>query len=381
MGKQWKQWDTLLFWASKSLQMVTAAMKLRYLLLGRKSYDQPRQRIKKQRHCFANKGPSSQSYGFSSSHVWMWELDYKESWALKNLCFWTVVLENTLESPLDYKKIKPVHLKGNQSWIFIGRTGAEAETPILCPPDVKNRLIGKDPDAGKDWRWEEKGMTEDEKVGWHHQHDGHELNKFQELVMNREAWKQSMAPQCQTWLGNWNELNVYVFMLLSQLILPSSSHTVSTSLPFWPHLTLIRASLGGQTVKNPPAMWKTRVQSLSWEDPLDDGMSTHSSVLSWRIPMEREAWLAIAHGVAKSWTWRKWLSTTQPQLSPKVLSLNAVTLGIQAFNIWIVARAWGLQDSVHNRRKRSLSKTPTWVLQPGEESICNVNIMAICSRS
>ena len=106
--------------------------------------------------CFANKGPSSQSYGFSRSHVWMWELNYKESWAPKN-CFWTVVLEKTLESPLDCKKMQPVHPKGNQSWIFIGRTEAEAEAPILRPPDAKNWLIGKAPDSGKDWRQEKKG--------------------------------------------------------------------------------------------------------------------------------------------------------------------------------------------------------------------------------
>ena len=104
----------------------------------KKSYDQPRQCIKKQRHYFAHKGPSSQSYGFSSSHVWMWELDHKESWALKTWCSWTVVLEKTLESPLDYKEIQPVHPKGNQSWIFIERTDAEAETPIIWPPDTKN---------------------------------------------------------------------------------------------------------------------------------------------------------------------------------------------------------------------------------------------------
>ena len=106
---------------------------------------------------------------FSSSHVWMWELDYKESWVPKNWCFWTVVLEKSLESLLDSKEIQPVHPKGNQSWIFIGRTDAEAETPVLWPPDVKNWLIGKDSDAGKDWRQEEKGMTEDDMVGWHHQ--------------------------------------------------------------------------------------------------------------------------------------------------------------------------------------------------------------------
>ena len=115
----------------------------------KKSCNQPRQHIKKQRHYFANKGLSSQSYGFSSSHVWMWELDYKESWALKNWCFWTVVLEKTLESPLDCKEIQPVNPKGNQSWIFTGRTDDEAEAPILWPPDAKNRLTGKDPAAGK----------------------------------------------------------------------------------------------------------------------------------------------------------------------------------------------------------------------------------------
>ena len=114
-------------------------------------------------------------YGFSSSHVWMWELDYKESWALKNWCFWTMVLEKTLESPLDSKEIQPVHPKGNQSWIFIGRNDAEAEIPILWQPDAKGWLILKDPDAGKDWGQEEKGMTEDEMAGWHHQLDGCEF--------------------------------------------------------------------------------------------------------------------------------------------------------------------------------------------------------------
>jgi len=141
----------------------------------KKSYDQPRQHIKKQRHHFTNKGPSSQSYGFSSSHVWMSELDHKESWAPKNWCFWTVVLGKTLESPLDCTEIQPVNPKGNQSWIFIGRIDAEAETPILWLPDAKNWLTGKDPDGGKDWRWDEKGTIEDETVGWHHWCDGHEF--------------------------------------------------------------------------------------------------------------------------------------------------------------------------------------------------------------
>ena len=128
-----------------------------------KSYDKTRAES-----LFANKGPNSQSYGFSSSHFWIWELDRKEIWAPKIWCFWTVVLEKTLESPLDYKEIKPVSSKGNHSWIFIGDTDAEAEAPILWPPDSKSRLTGKDPDAGKDWRQEEKGTTEDEMVGWHH---------------------------------------------------------------------------------------------------------------------------------------------------------------------------------------------------------------------
>ena len=135
------------------------------------------------------KDSSSQSYGFSSSHIWMWELDHKESWALKNWYFWTVVLEKTLESPLDCKESQPVHPKGDQSWVFIGRTDAEAQTPILYPPDAKNWLIGKDPDAGKDWRQEEKGMTENDMVGWHHWLDGQELSKLWEIVKDREAWR------------------------------------------------------------------------------------------------------------------------------------------------------------------------------------------------
>ena len=141
----------------------------------KKSYDQPRQHIKKQNHYFTKKDLSSQSHGFSSSHLWMWELDYKESWAPKNWCFWTVVLEKTLESPLDCKEIQPVNPKGDRSWVFIGRTDDEAKTPILWLPDAKSWLIWKEPDARKDWRWEEKGMTENDMVGWHHRCDGHEF--------------------------------------------------------------------------------------------------------------------------------------------------------------------------------------------------------------
>ena len=135
------------------------------------------QRNGKISHAFADKGPYSQSYGFSSSHVGMWELNHKEGWVLKNWCFPTVVLEKTLESPLHGKEIKPVNPKGNQSWIFIGRTDAEAEAPVLWPPGAKSWPTGKDPDAGKDWRQEEKRVTEDEMVGCHHWLSGQELEQ------------------------------------------------------------------------------------------------------------------------------------------------------------------------------------------------------------
>ena len=136
----------------------------RYLLLGRKVMAN-----------LGSKGASSQSYGLSSGHVWMWESDCEESWALKNWCFRTVVLEKTLESPLCSKEIQPVHPEGGKFWVFIVRTNVEAETPVLWPPDAKSRLIGKDPDAGRDWGQEEKGMTEDEMAGWHHRLDGYEF--------------------------------------------------------------------------------------------------------------------------------------------------------------------------------------------------------------
>ena len=172
MGKQWKQAD-FIFLGSKITADGDCSHEIKSCsLLGWKVMTNL-DSILKSRHYFANKGPSSQGYDFSSSHVWLWELDYKESWALKNWCFWTVVLEKTLEYPLDCTEIQPVHLKGNESWIFIGRTDAEAETPILWPPDAKSRLIWKDPDAGKDRRLEEKGTAEDEMVGCHHRLNGH----------------------------------------------------------------------------------------------------------------------------------------------------------------------------------------------------------------
>ena len=170
-------------------------------------YDQPRKHVKKQRHYFANKCLSSHSYGFSSSHVWMRESDYKESWAPKNWCFWTEVLEKTLESPLDCKEIQPVYPKGDQSWVFTGRTDSEAETSILWPPDAKSWLIWKDPDAGKDWGWEEKGTIEDGMVGWHHQLNRHEFGWTPGVGDGQgglEYW--SPGGRKETQLSDWSQL-------------------------------------------------------------------------------------------------------------------------------------------------------------------------------
>ena len=162
------------------------------------NYVKPRQCFKKHRHHFADKGPYSQGHGFSSSHVWMWQLGYKESWAPKNWCFWTVVLEKTLESPLDFKEIQPVHPKGNQPWIFFGRTDAKVATPILWPPDAKNWLSGKDLDAGKNWGQEKKGTTEDGMVGWYLWLNGHELEQTQ-----GDSGGQRSLAYCSSW--GWKE--------------------------------------------------------------------------------------------------------------------------------------------------------------------------------
>ena len=152
-------WQIWFSWAPKSLQMVTAAMKLRDACFLEESYGKTREHIKKQRYYLANKGSYSQSYDFSSSLIWIWQLDHVEGWVLKNWCFLIVVLEKTLESPLDSKETKPVNTKGSQPWILIGRTYAEAEAPIFWTADVKNWLIGKDPMLGKTevkrrWGWQ-----------------------------------------------------------------------------------------------------------------------------------------------------------------------------------------------------------------------------------
>ena len=159
----------------------------------------------------------------------MWELDYKESWAPKNWCFWTVVLQKTLESPLDCKEIQPARPKGDQSWVFIGRTDVEAKTPILWLPDVRNWLIWKDPDARKDWGEEEKGMTQDEMVGWYHQLIDMSLGELQELVIDREAWGTAVhgVTKSRTQLSNWTELNWEICYHLSGFL--------STSL-IWPYV-------------------------------------------------------------------------------------------------------------------------------------------------
>ena len=175
---------------------------------------------------------------FSSGHVWMWELDYKESWAPKNWCFWTVVLEKTLESPLDCKEIQPVHPKRDQSWVFIGRTDAEAETPILWPPDAERWLIWKDPDAGKDWGQEEKGTTEDEMAGWHHWLNGHGfgwtpgVGDGQGGLACCSSWGRKESDTTE-WL-NWTELNYFTILWWFLPCIHMNQPRVYMCSPSWP---------------------------------------------------------------------------------------------------------------------------------------------------
>ena len=174
MEKQWKQWQNLFSWVPKSLQMVTTVMKLKDSYSLKEKLTTLDNILKNRDITLPTKVHLVKAMVFP---ILMWQLDYKESWAPKNWCFWTVVLEKTLESPLHCKEVQPVHSEGDQSRVFIGRIDAEAETPILWPPDAKSWLIWKDPDAGKDWRQEEKGTTEDEMVGWHHRLYGHEFEQ------------------------------------------------------------------------------------------------------------------------------------------------------------------------------------------------------------
>ena len=177
MGKKWKKWQTLFSWAPKSLWTLTVAVKLKDTCSLEEKQCKQRQHMKKQRHHLADKGLYSQDFGFSSSHIWMWELDCKEGWVAKNLFFCIMVLEKSLKSPLDSKDIQTVSPKGNQSWIFIGRTDAEAEAPILWSSDGKSWLIGKYFESEIDWGNDEKGLRENEMVGWHHWLNGHEFEQ------------------------------------------------------------------------------------------------------------------------------------------------------------------------------------------------------------
>ena len=225
-----------LFWGgSKIIAAGDCSHEIKTLAPWKESYDQLKQHIIKQRHYFASKAPSSQSYGFSSSHVRMWELDHKESWAVKNWCFWTVGLEKTLESPLDCKEIQPVHPKGNQSWIFIEGTDAEGETQILWLPVAMNWLIWKDPGAGKDWRQEERGMTEDEMVVWHHWLDGHE---FEQASGGGDGQESLVC--CSPWgheeLDTTERLNCTELKNAMTLRLPLVQHMKSLHLKCYPKL-------------------------------------------------------------------------------------------------------------------------------------------------
>ena len=247
----------------------------------KKGYDEPRQHFKKQRHYFTNKGLSSQRYGFSFSHVWMWELDYKESWAPKNWCLWTVVLKKTLESPLDCKEIQPVHPKGNQSWIFIGKTDAEVETPYFGhlmrrTDSLEKNLMLWNIEGGRRRGWQRMRWLDGITTSL-----GMSLSRLWEF--DGEGNLACCSPlghkeSCTTEWVNWTEQNRYIFLKIAQ------------------------------TVKNLHAMQETWVWALGWDDPLEKGMATHSSILAWRIPWTEEP------GGYSPWGCKEWDRTERLRL-------------------------------------------------------------------
>ena len=275
MGKQWKQRQTLFLWAPKSDGDCSHEIK-RGLLLGRKVLTNLDNIFKSRDITLPTKVPSSQGCGFSSSHVWMWGLDYRESWAPKNWCFWTVVLEKTLESLLDCKEIQPVHPEGNQCWIFFEKTDVEVKMLILWPPYVKNWLIWKDPDAGEDWGQEEKGTTEDEMVGWHYQLSGHEF----ELTLgvgDRQGGLACFSPwgckelDMTEWL-NWTELMGTADSLEKSLML---------------------GKIEGRR--------RRRHQRMRWLDGITNAMHMNLGGLRQMV-RDRDTWCTAVCVVAKCWT-------------------------------------------------------------------------------